>query len=78
MRGKATFSRSGLITVAAGSSGKTVTLTGVTKASMVLATAQQDNAVYVRSAVPGNRQFTLHLTGPAPTGGLKVSSFVLN
>jgi hypothetical protein len=78
VRGKATFSRSGLITVAAGSSGRTVTLSGVTKASMVLATAQQDGAVYVRSAVPGNGQFTVHLTGPAPTGGLKVSYFVLN
>ncbi len=78
VRGKATFSRSGLITVGAGSSGKTVTLAGVTKSSLVLATAQQDNAVYVRSAVPGNGQFTIHLTGPAPTGGLKVSYFVLN
>ncbi len=78
VRGKATFSRSGLITVAAGASGKTVPLAAVTKASMVLATAQQDNAVYVRSAVPGNGQFTVHLTGPAPTGGLKVSYFVLN
>ncbi len=78
VRGKATFSRSGLIVVTAGSNGKTVTLAGVTKASMVLATAQQDGAVYVRSAVPGNGQFTIHLTGPAPTGGLKVSYFVLN
>jgi hypothetical protein len=45
---------------------------------MVLATAQQDNGVSVRSAVPGNGQFTIHLTGSAPAGGLKVAYFVLN
>ncbi len=78
VRGKATFSRSGLVTIAAGTASKKVTLAGVTPASMILATAQQDATVSVRSAVPASGSFTLHLTGKAPAGGLKVAYFVLN
>ncbi len=78
VRGKAAFSRSGLVTVAAGTATRKVTLAGVTTASMILATAQQDGAVYVRSAVPASGSFTIHLTGKAPAGGLKVAYFVLN
>ena len=43
---------------------------------MILATAQQDGTGYVRSAVPASGSFTLHLTGKAPVGGLKVAYFV--
>jgi hypothetical protein len=78
VRGKAKFSRSGQVTIAAGTATKKITLAGVTTASMILATAQQDGAVFVRSAVPASGSFTIHLTGKAPAGGLKVAYFVLN
>jgi hypothetical protein len=78
VRGKVTFSRSGVVTVMVGAASRKVTLAGVTGASMILATAQQDGAVYVRSAVPASGSFTIHLTGKAPAGGLKVAYFVLN
>jgi hypothetical protein len=76
--GKATFSRSGVVTVAEGTSSKTVTLAGVTTSSMVLATAQQSKATHVKAAVPGAGSFTIRLTAKAPVGGLKVAFFVLN
>jgi hypothetical protein len=78
VRGKAKFSRSGRVTIAAGATALKVTLAGVTTASMILATAQQDSTVAVRSAVPASGSFTIHLTGKAPAGGLKVAYFVLN
>jgi hypothetical protein len=77
VRGKVSFSRSGLVTVTGGAASKKVTLAGITSASMILATAQQDSTVSVRSAVPASGSFTLHLTGKAPAGGLKVAYFVL-
>src|SRR5262249_43994245 len=73
VRGKATFSRSGVVTLAVGTTSKKVTLAGVTTASMILATAQQDGTVYVRSAVPASGSFTIHLTGKAPASGLKIA-----
>jgi hypothetical protein len=76
--GKATFSRSGVATVGAGSGSKTVTLAGVTTSSMVIVTAQQNASVTVKAAVPGTGSFRIFLTGAAPTGGLKVAYFVLN
>jgi hypothetical protein len=76
--GKARFSRSGVVTIAAGASSRTVHLAGVTRASMVLATAQQATAVFVQAAVPVAGTFSIQLTGPAPGGGLKVAYFVLN
>jgi hypothetical protein len=78
VQGKAVFSRSGLVTIPVGKSLITVTLAGVTSASMILATAQQNKGVYVKAAVPGSGSFTIRLTGSAPTGGLKVAYFVLN
>ena len=78
VNGKATFSRSGIVTIPAGTSSKTVTLAGVTTASMVLATAQQSKTVSVKAAVPAAGSFKIVLTGNAPTGGLKVAYFVLN
>jgi len=76
--GKAKFSRSGIVTVSAGTASKTVTLAGVTTSSMVLATAQQNASAHVKAAIPGSGSFTIRLTANAPTGGLKVAYFVLN
>jgi hypothetical protein len=76
--GKARFSRSGVVSVAAGTSTRTVHVAGVTLASMVLATAQQAASVYVQAVVPAAGAFSIRLTGPAPSGGLKVAYFVLN
>jgi hypothetical protein len=76
--GKAKFSRSGITTIAAGASSKTISLAGLTTASMVLATSQQNSTIFVRSAVPVSGSFTIRLNGVAPTGGLKVAYFVLN
>jgi hypothetical protein len=76
--GKARFSRSGGVTVAADESSMTVTLAGVTTSSMVLATAQQKANVYVKAVVPASGSFTIWLTGKAPSGGLRVVYFVLN
>src|SRR5712691_11914633 len=78
--GRAIFSRSGVLTVAAGSS--TVTKTGValTAASLVLATLQQDvPGVWVRSAVPNvaGSSFTVHLS-KAVSAATKLAWFVVN
>ncbi len=78
--GRVVFSRSGVLTIAAGSS--TVTKTGValTAASLVLATLQQDVAgVWVRSAVPSvtAKSFTVHLS-KAVSAKTKVAWFVVN
>ena len=53
--GKASFSRSGVVTI-----------------------AQQATTVYVTAAVPTAGKFSIRLTGPAPSGGIKVAYFVLN
>ena len=76
--GKAQFSRSGTVVIPAGAAARTVTLAGVTTASMVLATSQQTANVFVRSAVPASGSFTIRLSGVAPAAGLKVAYFVLN
>jgi hypothetical protein len=67
--GKAAFSRSGVLTVAAGKSSATVTGVALTAASLVLATLQQDRAgIWVRSAVPNvtASSFTVHLSKAVP------------
>lgn len=76
--GKTKFSRSGIVTIAAGVDSKAVTLGGVSSNSMILVTAQQASSVSVKAAVPSSGSFTIYLTGNAPTGGLKVAYFVLN
>jgi hypothetical protein len=78
VNGKAKFSRSGLVTIPAGMASNTITLSGVTTSSMVIATAQQSASVHVKAAVPAAGSFTIYLTGNAPSGGLKVAYFVLN
>jgi len=76
--GKSKFSRSATVVIAAGTAARTVTLAGVTTASMILSTAQQNAAVFVKAAIPAAGSFTIRLTGNAPAGGLKVAYFVLN
>jgi hypothetical protein len=78
--GTTTFSRSGLLTVAAGKSSGTVTGVALTAASLVLATLQQNlSGVYVRSAVPNvaGSSFTINLS-KAPSASAKVAWFVVN
>jgi hypothetical protein len=78
--GKAVFSRSGVLTVAAGSSSGTVTVVALTSASLVLATVQQDRSgVWVRSAVPNvaASSFTIHLS-KAVSASTRVAWFVLD
>ena len=79
--GKARFSRSGVVTITAGTDSVSVSLAKVTASSMILATAQQSSGVSVQAAVPAvpaNGKFTIYLTGNAPAGGLSVAYFVLN
>jgi formate/nitrite transporter FocA (FNT family) len=78
--GITTFSRSGLVTVAAGSSSATKTGVALTSASLVLAILRQDRAgVWVRSAVPNvaGSSFTVHLN-KAPSASMSVAWFIVN
>jgi hypothetical protein len=78
--GKAAFSRSGVLTVAAGKSSATHTGIALTSDSMVLATLQQDRSgVWLRSAVPdvARKSFTVHLSKAAPAR-TTVAWFVVN
>jgi hypothetical protein len=63
--GKVTFSRSGTATVAAGKTSVTVTLAGVTKSSMILATIQQTaGRIAVSSDDPAGTRNGQTLLGP--------------
>jgi hypothetical protein len=78
--GPAVFSRSGLLTIAAGSAKGTVTGVALSSASLVLATLQQDKTgLYVRSAVPNvaGSSFTINLS-KAVTASITVAWFVVN
>jgi hypothetical protein len=69
VHGPAVFSRSGVVTIAAGKSSATQTGVALTTSSLVLATLQQDRSgVWVRSAVPNvtGSSFTVHLSKAAP------------
>lgn len=77
--GKARFSRSGRKTIAAGATHATVSLEGVSRKSMVMATAQKHVAgVFVQAAVPASASFTIWLNKAAPTGGIPVAWQVLD
>jgi hypothetical protein len=78
VQGRAKFSRSGTVVVGANTSSKTVSLSGTTGNSMILAIAQQNANVFVKATVPAAGSFTIYLTGNAPASGLKVAYFVLN
>jgi hypothetical protein len=78
--GTAQFSRSGVLTIAAGKSSATQTGVKLTPASLVLATVQQDGpGVWVRSAVPNvaTSSFTVHLSKAVPAR-TRVAWFVVN
>jgi hypothetical protein len=80
VQGSPVFSRSGVLTVRAGRSSALQTVVPLSRASLVLATIQQDvDGVWVRSAVPdpAGSKFTVHLNKAAPTR-VKVAWFVVN
>ncbi len=77
VKGKAVFSRSGIAVVASGQTSVTVTMSGVTTSSMILATVQQSGGFYVKYAVPASGSFKIVIS-KAPTSTLKVAFFVLN
>jgi hypothetical protein len=60
--GKAAFSRSGSVTVSAGRSSTTKSLTGITSSSLVFAVVRSgDGGVWVRKVVPASGSFTVYL-----------------
>jgi hypothetical protein len=78
--GPARFSRSGVLTVQAGTSKVTKTGVALTAASLVLATLQQNRAgVFVQAAVPNvsGSSFTIHLNKTV-SARTKVAWFVVN
>ena len=76
--GKARFSRSKRVTIAAGASSLKVTLAGVTTSSLVLANLQSNRAgFYVQAVVPASGSFTIYLN-KATTAATFVAYFVLN
>ena len=76
--GKASFSRSGLITIAAGANSFTQTGVALSSSRFILATLQTKGAVFVKAAVPNPaaNSFTIYLSKLAPTGGVKVAYFI--
>ena len=79
MSGVATFSRSGRVTVPAGSKKVTVSRVELGNGSMVLATAQQKGGAAVVAAAPNaaDDRFTMFLTRKS-TNPLIVAWFVLS
>jgi hypothetical protein len=78
--GKASFSRSGVITLSSAAALTTKTGIALTSSSYVLATLQTDTAgLTIRSAVPnpGASTITIHFNQAAPAG-TKVAWFVVN
>jgi hypothetical protein len=78
--GRTVFSRSGVLSVPAGSSHVTKSGIALTAESLILATLQQNRpGVYVQAAVPdiSRNSFTIHLT-KAVTGRTRVAWFVVN
>jgi hypothetical protein len=78
--GRAVFSRSGKVTIAAGQASKTVSGYAVTAATLVVATVQGNAARYVRNVVLNDAAdtFTIRLNKVAPTGGVVVGFFIVN
>jgi len=84
VKGKSTFSRSGVVTIAAGATSNAAAPVavagGLTAASHVLATMQTTTAtnIGVKSATPnaGTGKITITLTAAAPAGGIVVAWFV--
>jgi hypothetical protein len=80
VHGPAVFSRSGVVTVAAGHSSATKAGVALTAASLILATLQQHTTgVYVTAAVPdvAGSSFTVYLSQTV-TAATKVAWFIVN
>jgi hypothetical protein len=78
--GTAKFSRSGKLTIRAGSSEVTKTGVPLTAASLILATLQQNvSGVYVQAAVPNvsGSSFSIHLN-KAVSASINVAWFIVN
>ena len=76
--GKAKFSRSGRTSVAANTSSRKITMTGVTTASYIIATLQtRRTGVYVAAVVPAAGYFTIYLN-KAVTSTTYVGYLVIN
>ena len=81
MNGPALFSRSGTVVFASGVKSVVVPLSGLTSASLVLATVQNAGKVWVASAVPdvGAQQFTINLkAAPRAPATATVAWFIVN
>jgi hypothetical protein len=78
--GRATFSRSGILTIRSGQSTATQTGIALTAASLVLAVLQQNRTgIYVQAAVPSVSAslFGVHLN-KAVSSSTKVAWFIVN
>ena len=77
--GKAVFSRSGIATIPVGMSSVTVPGVPLTASSLVLATVQTNNGVYVTAAVPNvpGSSFTIYINRKAPSN-TPVGWFIAN
>jgi hypothetical protein len=79
VKGKASFDRSGLVTIPSGTNRLKVNLGGVSGQSMVLATVQQAGAFFVKNVVAVSGAFTIYLNkAPASPTTVKVAYFVLD
>ncbi len=79
VNGKATFSMSGIAVIPSGSNHVSESMYGVTTASMVLATVQQNNGFYVKDAVASSGSFTIYINkAPTSPTTVKVAYFVLS
>jgi hypothetical protein len=76
--GKASFSRSGVVTIPAGAISFTQAGVPLSSSSFILATMQTKAAPFVKSAVPNPaaNSFTIYLNRTAPVGGVKVAYFI--
>ncbi len=79
VNGSAHFSQSGVAIVPSGSNHVTVTMAGVTAASMILATVQQGGGFYVKYAQPGTGSITIYINkAPSSPKTVVVAFIVLN
>jgi hypothetical protein len=76
--GKASFSRSGVVTIPAGAISFTQTGVPLSASSFVLATMQTKAAPFVKAAVPdpAANSFTIYLNRTAPVGGVRVAYLI--
>ncbi|MEO8330360.1 MAG: hypothetical protein ABI586_10165 [Candidatus Nanopelagicales bacterium] len=79
VRGPVEFSRSGKVTVPAGSDNVIVPVSGTVHANLAFANVQKHAVGWaIESVVVTKDQIRIWLTAPAPVGGLPVAWFVLN